>query len=32
MSVVVQNLDHQRFMLGEEVVAAWNPEHTFGVT
>jgi spermidine/putrescine transport system ATP-binding protein len=32
LAVVVQNLDDRRFALGEEVVAAWNPEHTFGVT
>jgi spermidine/putrescine transport system ATP-binding protein len=32
MAVVVQNLDHRRFSVGEDVVAAWNPEHTFGVT
>ncbi|CAN5284004.1 ABC transporter ATP-binding protein [soil metagenome] len=31
-AVVVQNLDDRRFALGEEVVAAWNPDHTFGVT
>jgi spermidine/putrescine transport system ATP-binding protein len=32
LAVVVQNLDDRRFALGEDVVAAWNPEHTFGVT
>jgi spermidine/putrescine transport system ATP-binding protein len=32
MAVVVQNLDDRRFALGEEVVVAWQPEHTFGVT
>ncbi len=32
MTVVVQNLDDRRFALGEEVVMAWQPEHTFGVT
>jgi spermidine/putrescine transport system ATP-binding protein len=32
LSVVVQNLDDRRFALGEEVVAAWHPDHTFGVT
>jgi spermidine/putrescine transport system ATP-binding protein len=32
LAVVVQNLDDRRFAPGEEVVAAWNPEHTFGVT
>jgi spermidine/putrescine transport system ATP-binding protein len=32
MTVVVQNLDDRRFALGEEVVVAWQPEHTFGVT
>lgn len=31
MAVVVQNLDDRRFSLGEDVVAAWNPDHTFGV-
>ena len=31
LSVVVQNLDDRRFALGEEVVAAWQPEHTFVV-
>ena len=30
-AVVVQNLDDRRFALGEEVLAAWNPGHTFGV-
>jgi spermidine/putrescine transport system ATP-binding protein len=32
LAVVVQNLDDRRFALGEEVVAAWHPDHTFGVT
>lgn len=32
LAVVVQNLDDRRFAPGEDVVAAWNPEHTFGVT
>jgi spermidine/putrescine transport system ATP-binding protein len=32
LAVVVQNLDDRRFALGEEVVAAWDPDHTFGVT
>jgi spermidine/putrescine transport system ATP-binding protein len=31
-AVVVQNLDDRRFTPGEQVLAAWNPEHTFGVT
>jgi spermidine/putrescine transport system ATP-binding protein len=31
LSVVVQNLDDRRFALGEEVMAAWQPEHTFVV-
>jgi hypothetical protein len=30
--VVVQNLDDRRFALGEDVVAAWQPEHTFVVS
>ncbi|HKX74478.1 MAG TPA: ABC transporter ATP-binding protein [Acidimicrobiia bacterium] len=29
VSVMVQNLDDRRFALGEEVVVAWEPEHTF---
>ena len=32
LAVVVQNLDDRRFALGEDVVAAWDPDHTFGVT
>jgi len=32
LAIVVQNLDDRRFALGEEVVAAWHPDHTFGVT
>ena len=32
LAVVVQNLDDRRFALGEAVVAAWDPDHTFGVT
>ena len=32
MAVVVQNLDDRRFALGEDVVVAWQPEHTFVVT
>ena len=32
LAVVVQNLGDRRFAPGEEVIAAWNPEHTFGVT
>jgi hypothetical protein len=31
MAVVIQNLYDRRFAVGEEVVAAWNPDHTFGV-
>jgi len=31
LAVVVQNLDDRRFALGEDVVAAWQPEHTFVV-
>lgn len=31
LSVVVQNLDDHRFALGEEVLVAWQPEHTFVV-
>jgi spermidine/putrescine transport system ATP-binding protein len=31
LSVVVQNLDDRRFALGEAVMAAWQPEHTFVV-
>ncbi len=31
LSVVVQNLAERRFAPGEEVVAAWLPEHTFVV-
>ena len=29
LTVVVQNVDNRRFGPGEEVVAAWQPEHTF---
>ncbi len=32
LAVVVQNLDDRRFALGEDVVAAWLPEHTFVVS
>lgn len=32
MTVVVQNLDDRRFAHGEEVIVAWQPEHTFVVT
>jgi len=32
LAVVVQNLDDRRFALGEDVVAAWQPEHTFVVS
>jgi spermidine/putrescine transport system ATP-binding protein len=32
MTVVVQNLDDRRFAFGEDVVVAWQPEHTFGVS
>jgi spermidine/putrescine transport system ATP-binding protein len=31
LAVVVQNLGDQRFTPGDEVVAAWRPEHTFVV-
>lgn len=31
MAVVIQNLNDHRFAPGEEVVAAWRPEHTFVV-
>lgn len=31
LTVVVQNVGSRRFDLGEEVLAAWQPEHTFVV-
>ncbi|MGQ0850144.1 MAG: ABC transporter ATP-binding protein [Actinomycetota bacterium] len=31
LTVVVQNLDDRRYLPGEDVVAAWSPEHGFGV-
>jgi spermidine/putrescine transport system ATP-binding protein len=31
-AVVVQNLDDRRFAPGDEVLVAWSPDHTFGVT
>lgn len=31
LAVVVQNLNDHRFAPGEDVVAAWRPEHTFVV-
>ena len=31
LAVVLQNYDERRFAVGESVIAAWNPEHSFGV-
>jgi spermidine/putrescine transport system ATP-binding protein len=32
LAVVIQNLEDRRYAPGEEVVAGWNPEHSFVVS